>query len=448
MPTITFNSSTGSDTAASGSSAPAVALTGTNASFAASVVTLDGSPDLSAFSATTWVLWLKTSTGRQFFDLSSADNTAKTVTCVNAPSGTFTGLTWGIGGKRATLEHADSRTLFNSNGWKKDWIVETETNQSLTTALQISGVAGAVLRGASGAKRTIVQTTNTYNIETITTNLTIENLALTNSAVAPKTSAVGVRTSVSITWRAVDCIFGDATNQLQLACSHGSGNPTAVMIDCEVKNCISEGVSMPIGTAICFGCWIHNNGGNGARFYQQGRFYNCIINGNSGDGIKSDSAAAEIINCTIHGNTGDGIDLIANAYAGTMILGSQITGNGNFGIRNATSYVTGMLSDFNNFGTGGTANTSGARSNVLTGSNDLAVDPGYTNAGSNDFSIGTNTKAEGWPDAARYIGANQSATRSYVDIGAAQRQEAGGSGAVPRFGAHGDGPSFRGTGIR
>src|SRR5688500_18477061 len=102
--TILFNSSTGSDTAASGAG-PATALTGTAASYSGSGFTLDGSPDLSGVVAGTAILYVATSTGRKFFDITSVDDGANTVTVVTAPAGTATGLTWAIGGKRATFDH-------------------------------------------------------------------------------------------------------------------------------------------------------------------------------------------------------------------------------------------------------------------------------------------------------------------------------------------------------
>jgi hypothetical protein len=110
---------------------------------------------------------------------------------------------------------------------------------------------------------------------------------------------------------------------------------------------------------------------------------------------------------------------------------NNFTANGTYGI-SATSgqNLFQAFIDANNYGTGGTANTSGARNNLTAGSNDLAVDPGYTNAGSNNFGVGTNVKAKGYPLATRNIGANQSATVNYGDIGAAQSQASGAAGML------------------
>jgi len=82
----------------------------------------------------------------------------------------------------------------------------------------------------------------------------------------------------------------------------------------------------------------------------------------------------------------------------------------------------------NCFGTGtgdGGANASGQTTTNIAGLNQgaLAVDPGFTDSAAGDWSIGTTLKGLGYPDA--ILG---SPTRSFVDIGANQREESGGGG--------------------
>ena len=126
--------------------------------------------------------------------------------------------------------------------------------------------------------------------------------------------------------------------------------------------------------------------------------------------------------CTIDGNTGDGLDMSGNIQIPLRVLNCIFSNNGNYGIRAASGQAMFQSIDTCNFHT----NTSGDRLNVTAGANDLAVDPQYTNRGGRDFSVGTNVKAMGFPLQSRFVGANRTATKSYVDIGAAQRQEAGG----------------------
>ena len=84
--------------------------------------------------------------------------------------------------------------------------------------------------------------------------------------------------------------------------------------------------------------------------------------------------------------------------------------------------------DYNGFGAGTMGQTSGQYNGYAGGSNDVTlatdVDP-YVNKASGDYALddtnGVDLKAAGFPGACRGI-----ATTSYVDIGAAQRQESAG----------------------
>ena len=93
VPTLLFNTGSGSDTAASGAG-PTTALSGTAASYSESVFTLDGSPDLSGVSTDgPHVIWVDTSTGRKFFTINAVNDGANTVTVDDAPAETTTELT-------------------------------------------------------------------------------------------------------------------------------------------------------------------------------------------------------------------------------------------------------------------------------------------------------------------------------------------------------------------
>ena len=164
---IVFNNSTGSDTAASGLG-PATAITGTAAAHtngsANTTITLTNSPDLSGVQ-TGDLLWLKTASGRQYSPIASADNTAKTVTVdssFNIASGSA--VNYAIGGKRATLDHADSRTLL-TDLTKADYnsfeIQYTGTNYTLSgSKWYFDQFTGGVRITGTGGRPTIEQTAN------------------------------------------------------------------------------------------------------------------------------------------------------------------------------------------------------------------------------------------------------------------------------------------------
>ncbi len=449
-PDLRFNNGSGSDTAASGAG-PTTALTGVAASFATTTVTLDGAPDLSGVATDgSHVLWLKTSTGRQWFTITAVDNTAKTVTVSDAPSGTATGRTWAIGGKRKTVSNADSATLFAaSTGAKGGWIITLEDDQPTLTASLTCGATGdangnIMLRGdSSTTPRLLNCSTNNVSVITLSGGWTFENLKFTSSAATRTTShglnvVAGSTTNLLIVRR---CVFGDATNKLQNGINRDSGNQTSRIIDCEFASCLGAGFAGSHGATsaadLLFGCYIHDCTGAGIQVpYYVGSStealfaaIGCIVvrNGAQGIYVTVDSTykgPCLLIGNTVHGNTGDGIYLkYAENIIGAVIANNQITSNGGYGLNCAagTAAVNDKLVAFiayNNFWN----NSSGARTGISAGSRDTAVDPGYTNAARSDFSVSGSARAIGFPASSAVIGLN-SLTRTFVDAGAAQRRE-------------------------
>lgn len=432
MPTIRFNSSTGSDTTASGS-AGAITANGTNASFSGSVVTLDGSPDLSGFDADEDVLFLDTTSGRKFFDLSGANDGADQVTCVNAPAGTATGLTWAIGGKRATFGHADSRSVFTDA--KTGWTISTETDQSISTAI-ICGVTSQTFKVVgSGAVRVITQTADLacFNLNAIGTTIfedlqfTNSNVSKTGAAALTKLTTAGVTSIV-----ARRCIFGDTTNQLYSGVLNpGTGGDKSIEFegtDCDFCHCTSAGIETGSGNAanvIRVGyCTFRDNLTDILCLQASDTLAvtNCL--GYDSDyGIYSEGQRTYVINSTWHGTTaGDSSGIwLAHATPIADIVNNQITGHGAYGLQVDGSNLLRLNEDYNNYGSGGTANASGAVSGITIGANSLQVDPGYANAAGGDFAVGKNTRRKAFPLPSRFIG--QSSTRTYTDIGVAPRRE-------------------------
>lgn len=437
---ITFNSGAGSDTAASGSGSGAV-RSGTGAS-TNNTTTVDLSadtPDLSVVAAGD-LLWVGSSSGRQFSVIASVDDGADTVTVDDVYTQTEGSRNWGIGGERATLDNADSRAL--SVDHKDGWIIELADDQTLTTTgiLWDPDANGDVLtiRSNSTTIRTITQTADTYVFQLNNGSgipiFVLENIKTANSAGA-KTAADGLVLQSAIV-RVNTCIFGDTTNTLRFGIGAGSGLQSFRLVDTEIVNTTSHGIATVSGSnnqqIQIIGSWIHGCGGDGVNLNNSRRvdILDSLITGNTGDGIKARAAdIGTIRGNTIHGNTLDGIDItVTTGSLEIAIYNNNITANGNWGIRGTGNTQDGSYIDWNNYGTGATANTSGAATGIAIGPNALAIDPQYTAAGSDDYSVGTNLKAAGFPDSARTIGANQSGTTSFVDVGGAQREEAGGGG--------------------
>ena len=439
LPTIVFNASTGSDTAASGAG-PSTALTGTGASTTATSGVVDvsaDSPDLSGVATDgSAVLWVKSSSGRQYSKITAVDNTAKTVTCQSTFANTEGSRTWGIGGKRATFDHADSRTAFaNALG---GWSIQTETDQTITSTLTVSasGASGdgilTILGDSESSRRKITGSNNGDIVSQTGGQVAFRNLIFGCSN-ATKTIAVGFsQAGNGPTW-AYNCVFCDPSNTVKWAYNSISGNGLYAY-DCDMSGATDIGARLASNFSVLFmvGCTIRNNGSHGISIGQLGILtaVHCLIAGNTGDGIYDGNGqyiTVRLIDSTVANNSGDGVDVGSQTVQSDfVILGNNIANNTGTGLKGSSlspAYV--IANDYNNLYGNGTA-----RSNFTAGANDTAVDPQFVNAGSGNFAIGTNLQASGWPPSSRGMGAGQSSTRTYVDSGAAQRQESsGGSGS-------------------
>ena len=126
FPTIVYNASTGSDTAASGAG-PATAITGSGAAhtsgIASTTIEFDNSPDLSGVATDgSAAVWLNTSAGgRHLSKITAVDDGADTVTVEDSFTIASGGsaVDYAIGGKRAFWE-ADTTNadwVDSKSGW-------------------------------------------------------------------------------------------------------------------------------------------------------------------------------------------------------------------------------------------------------------------------------------------------------------------------------------------
>jgi hypothetical protein len=394
-PTLTFNSSTGSDTTRSGSASPSTPSSGTAASYAGSVFTLDGSPDLSGVATDgTAVIWVQTSTGRQFFTINAKDNTLKTVTVDDAPAGTATGLTWGLGGKRATWDNASSRKLFSADA-KAGWIIQTETNQTVTTSYLQCTSGGTeqnpiIIQSNNTTVRTITQTANDNVIATSgnPSSWVLRYLKFATSNGAHNTYLLDLEAIYNVLFK---CDIGDSGTKA------GAGiysTSDLTLYNCEVHHTKTfRGLYVAAGAVNALGCSFHDNAEHGI-YYQGGQLlimFSQVWN-NTSEGIHwPQNGPIILVNCTVHNNGSDGLNAGAASGVGfanpaTCIRNNNFTKNGGYGINAVSGTTNNMLTeDYNNFGTGALANTSGDVNNFTKGPNDIAVDPQYANASAGDF---------------------------------------------------------------
>lgn len=444
-PTIVFNSSTGSDTAASGAG-PSTALTGAGASYSTTTVTLDAGTDLTNVATDgSHVLYLVTSTGRKLFEITAkagSGGATPTVTVGTAPTGTSSGLSWAIGGKRATFDHTNSRMLFTADA-KANWSVKTETDQTVTSsAISLNSTptaaAPVIVYGDSvSTPRTVSQSANATTFQQAGSGWVFQNLKFTNTN-GTKTSAVAIDGQGHLV-RCQNCVFGDGTNHCDIWILSTNGD--LMLFDCyftgqrsgttkgqvDIANVINKSCTM-------VGCYFKAAVGNCVRTVSTpySTFEECVFDAPTGTALlfsNPGSGYLTVKNCTFNGGSTDGLDTSAGTLNGLTFVNNSVsnfTGTSKAGVRGSSAQsLIGCLIDFNNY-----YNCTNLRVNFPTGSNDLNVDPGYTNSSGQDFGVGTNLRAKGYPaGASRTLGANQSSTGIYRDIGAGQHQDSGGGGS-------------------
>lgn len=170
LPTLLVDSGSGSDTQASGAG-PTTALFGTtdaSTDGAGTTVTLTAGTDLSGVATDgSHVIFLNDSTAgkRNFGKITGkagSGGATPTVTVADAFALSASGLSWAIGGKRASIGSTTSVKLLENNSANGDampgWIVELQSGHSETIASTINlrragdTTSGDIkLRGASGA---------------------------------------------------------------------------------------------------------------------------------------------------------------------------------------------------------------------------------------------------------------------------------------------------------
>lgn len=467
-PTILFNSSTGSDSLASGAG-PGIALTGSAASTdgAGTLVTLDGSPDLSGVDTTGLaVIYLADTTAgaRNFGKITAVDNGAKTVTVSNAFGLSLSGKAWAIGGKRLSLASTSSVKLLSNNSAAGDampgWILEFESGytETITTTVVFRRTGDTtgriILRGASGGTRPIFTFSNNgamFQVAASVNNILFKFFELKNSN-ATKTASIGINLN---TGDAVieDIKCNDSSNKVWKAISiNGSG----LVRDCDLGYCASTIIDV-ISTAVTgphiINNYIHHGGADGILIGTTTpvgiSIRKNVIAFNTGDGIEIAATLTNvqrsplsIIENTIHGNGSDGIEFSSAAtqegvYQKATIESNQFTRNGGYAVNFTGASVTNdtLVAENSQYRNNNHHSNTSGWSNLTTTFDEATTnnDPsgGLTSStkdyagvtDGSDFRIVSTGKGLGYPLGGSLNVGKSSSTTSYVDQGASQRQE-------------------------
>jgi hypothetical protein len=447
LPVILIDSATGSDTLCSGAG-PGTALTGSAAATdgAGTLVTLDGSPDLSGVAVDgSHVIFLADTTAgaRNYGKITAKDDGAKTVTVANAFGISLSGKSWAIGGKLASIGTTNPAKLVNNNSANGDampgWVMEFQSGHAETIAATLSvyragdTTSGPItLRGLDGAavRPILTFSNNGVAISFLQAYGAVRDFDLKNSN-ATKTASVGVQTvtfgsnyqirgmrintSASKFWKGILLNRGNAflIEYCHIAYCAGigiegqrdDGDATGVIRYNIVTDCTLNGMELGL-----FNFWGGVTYGNIVA--------RCAI------GILLNSGAVPNFVChnTLDTNTSDGLKASYGAAGVLVVTNNIFSNNTGYGWNQTTgTEVTRAASaapmPSHNCFYNNTAGTVPATR--VYGENNVTTNPAYTNAAGNDFTPGVNMKGLGAPSVA--VGS----TTSTVDIGAAQRLESG-----------------------
>lgn len=253
----------------------------------------------------------------------------------------------------------------------------------------------------------------------------------------------------------IDCIADQNGNDCAGIVATGG-----VVDSCEVwsstANAGSAGTQYAIDTSGAYGarvknCNIHNTWGPGILVTSMADVSDSILSNCKGDSVHLTAGSSgwthSIRRCTIDAGQGHGIVFNdATALLCAVVLGNIIsnhTGGGkygvacNFGTTAANDRIRGRI-DYNAF-----YNNTADAQNLTVGTGEvngsqlhdsIGVDPQFVAQSTQDYAIGTNLKALGFPQT-EFLQSKSGQTtgvRSYVDAGGVQRQESASGGGLLR----------------
>lgn len=429
----------GSATNSGTSDTNAAQVSGTAATVAAGVVSLDGSPDLSFLSgrtsgATQAAIHINdaTNSNQKIFWIDAYDDILKTVTPSVAPTGVVSS-SWAIDGRfvwtpasiEAAMRAGDTRIWNNSPASSATDMITTRTSGDST-----SGPIKDVGKSGTRPVLTVTTTANCVDGGAGTQNgCYFENLELDQDGASGNAcKSMGP---------------GATFYNVKISDAGGIGFETATglmkVIASEVSGTGDDGVRSTSGTLV-FGNYLHDLTGDGFeasvanvnQFCSKNIVDTCAGRGVYFSGAPTSYAALYYIEGnTVYGcgNTGLEItDADAHVFLGNNIFSENGDAAGEFNVEwvNGTAELVSFhaWNVFYHSGGGGGANLSGLTVNAQVASSEFTTDPGFTDAAGGDFSISSTSpaKATGYPG--QFLGGNL----GYLDIGAVQRQEPSGGG--------------------
>lgn len=434
FPTITINSSTGSDTTASGDGGVSCTGTATSVNSTTIALTITGGTLTGVAQDGSAVLWIS---GVGFVRISTTNIGAVTVVVETAL--TCTAATFAIGGARATINGTESLRLFaatatpTASGASGQWsIVVADASISISASITMAFTAGngcLNIRGSSASSRCVwtQSSSATHFTFNAANRIRLSNFQFKNSNGTP----LEVGTCSATTMLIYDnCICGDSGGSNPPKSLHTrTGNvATIVLINTSVLRCTGIGITGAANVTL-IGSEISRCGGVGISNSNNSlTIIDSVVSWNTGSNVTNSVAFGILLkNSTFDSaqGVGDGVTLSGNNLFNATIINCNFTSNGTsgtaYGLNLSGTAPHDIVDKFNNF----FGNRTAAVNGFTVDASDLALDPGYTNnaVGTRNYSVGTNMKSAGFPASTGAMAAGQLGCTSYVDIGAAQRIE-------------------------
>jgi len=378
---ILFNSTTGSDSAASGLG-PSVALIGSSAELDGTS-TVDMSYDgvsLSSISVGD-LLFCDTTSGRKFSVIASIDTINETIT-TDDTWGTESGVSWAVGGKRSTFD--GSVQIFTD--WYGGWIVETETDQTVATDIRANTSPGTVNNYVEIRcnNKTITQSLSSY----WTAVLPLPDFSIIKDAVLTTSvtnNGLILATTGYGTERLIQNVHIDATLGGGSLRYGAYMSRTGYFMGCSFKNCTDGFAGASVGYCQFSDCVFDSNLTYGANPAHHGGFTNCIFSNNGNHGLLCGNSNRHhlVVNCISYGNGGDGFNMGGGWVDGIVQFKNNIaSSNTGYGYNFPTARGNPMLNnvDYNN--------TSGRVAGYYTDIDPITLTANpFTDAANGDFNL-------------------------------------------------------------
>lgn len=415
---LTYNSSSGSDTAASGAG-PDTAITGSSAAHtsgsSSTTIEFTNSPDLSGVAAND-ALWLDDGAGnRKLTRIVSVDDGADTLVAEDAFNiAAVSAVNYAIGGKRKTFtaDTTHSDILDAIEGWRFE-LEGSGTYTFLGTGVTVPNVGDTANGGiefvaAAGASPSVSWTGDNHLFATVGGHFKVGGIAFANTT-STDAAAKALRFAAGVSYfEAENCSFVCAGT-----CIHAASTLDARLVNCDLESTHNNGVELKKeGAVLLIDCEIHECGnvgasaglGDGILLTPQNswaaltligsRIWDCYANGVRIDSDESECTLFAIKN-TIDDNGEDAFwfgGTLSVTNRATLLMNSLSQNLYGINVNSSAGADWTILNDYNGFW----SNATGEVLNVTKGSNSVSpISDPYVDSGARDYRL--NATAGGGP---------------------------------------------------